>query len=189
MSAAVIPLMPFVVHVAGNDLRAERDRRHDRRLGPGIEALDVGGWIAFGEAQGLRLGQRHAVVGALLGHLGEDEVGRAVDDPHHARDRLAAKALAQGTDDGDAAGHGRLEQQVDTCVVADAEQLGADVGQQLLVGRDDRLAGAQRRGDELAGRLDAADDLDDQVDRRIRDHRVGVAGQHAVGEVARRARG
>ena len=29
---------------------------------------------------------------------------------------------------------------------------------------------AQRGGDQLAGRLDAADDLDDQVDRRIGDH-------------------
>ena len=53
-------------------------------------------------------------------------------------------------------------------VVGRGVQLGADVGEQFLVGGDDRLAVAQRGGDELAGRLDAADDLDDQVDRRGR---------------------
>ena len=76
----------------------------------------------------------------------------------------------------DAAGDGGLEQQVDAGVVGGGEQLGADVGEQLLVGRDDRLAGAQRRGDQLAGRLDAADDLDDEVDRRDRRRRRGRRG-------------
>ena len=144
MSAGGDPADALVVHVAGDDLRSECDRRHDRCLGTGIEPLDVGGWVAFGEPERLRLGQGDAVVGALLGHLGEDEVGRAVDDPHHARDRFAAQALAKHPDDGDAAGDGGFEQQVDTGVVADPEQLGADVGQQLLVGGDDRLAAAQR---------------------------------------------
>ena len=68
-------------------------------------------------------------------------------------------------------------------VVGGVEQLDADVGQQLLVGGDDRLAGGQRRGDQLAGRLDAADDLDDEVDVRIGDDVVGVAGEHAGRQV------
>ena len=130
----------LVVHVAGDHLRPEGDRRHDRRLGPGIEPFDIGCWVTFGETQCLRLGESDAVVGALLGHLGEDEVGGAVDDPHDSSDRLAAQALAQYTDDGDATGNRRFEQQIDTGVVADAEQFGAHVGEQLLVGRDDGLA-------------------------------------------------
>ena len=73
----------LVVHVAGDDLRAERDRGDDRRLGAGVVALDVGGRVALGEPERLRLGERLAVVGALLGHLREDEVGGAVDDAHH----------------------------------------------------------------------------------------------------------
>ena len=97
-------------------------------------------------------------------------------------DRLAAQALAQGADQRDATGDGRLEQQVDAGAVGSRVQLGADVGQQLLVGGDDRLAVGERRGDQLASRLDAADDLDDQVDRRIGDDGVRIAGQHPVGQ-------
>src|SRR6185295_13523598 len=159
------------------------DRRHDRRLGAGIEALDVGRRVAFGESQRLGFGEGDAVVGAFLGHLGEDEVGGAIDDPHDSRDGLAAQALAQGSDDGDATGYGGFEQQIHAGVVADAEQFGADVGQQLLVGGDHGLARLQRRGDQLARRLDPADYLDDQVDRGIGYDRVSVAGEHAFGQI------
>ena len=48
----------LAVHVAGDDLRAERDRREDRGLRRGVEALDVGGRVAFGVAERLRLGER-----------------------------------------------------------------------------------------------------------------------------------
>ena len=130
----------LVVHVAGHDLGAERDRGDDRRLGAGVVALDVGRRVALGVAQLLGLGERGAVLGALLGHLGEDEVGGAVEDAHHAGDRLAAQALAQRADERDAAGDGRLEQQVDAVGVGGGEQLGADVGEQLLVAGDDGLA-------------------------------------------------
>ena len=64
-------------------------------------------------------------------------------------------------------------------VIGGVEQLDADVGQQLLVGGDDGLAGGQRRGDQLACRFDAADDLDDDVDGWIGHHVVGIAGEHA----------
>ena len=137
----------LVVDVAGDDLGRRRRCGDDRRLGAGVEALDVGGRVALGEAEPLRLGEGGAVVGALLGHLGEDVVGGAVDDAEHAADRLAAEALAQGPDDRDAAGDGRLEEQIAAGRVGGGEQLGADVGEQLLVGRDDRLAVlAARRG-------------------------------------------
>ena len=84
MSCGGDPADALVVHVAGHHLHAERDGGDDGGLGAGVEALDVGGRIALGEAQRLCLGQRHAVVGTLLGHLGEDEVGGAVHDAHHA---------------------------------------------------------------------------------------------------------
>ena len=45
------PADALVVHVAGDDLGAERDRGDDRRLGAGVEALDVGGGIALGVAR------------------------------------------------------------------------------------------------------------------------------------------
>ena len=59
------------------------------------------------------------------------------------------------------------------------EQIGADVGQQLLVAGDDRLARLERGEDELAGRLDAADDLDHHVDVGVDDHARGVEREDA----------
>ena len=53
---------PLVVHVAGDDLRAERDGGDDRRLRTGVEALDVGRRVALGVAELLGLGQRRGVV-------------------------------------------------------------------------------------------------------------------------------
>ena len=172
-----------MVDVAGDDLGAERDRGDDRRLRAGVEPLDVGGGVALGVPEPLRLGERGAVVGTVLGHLGEDVVGRAVDDAHHAADRLAAQALAQHTDERDPAGDRGLEQQVDVAVVGRREQLGADVGEQLLVGGHDRLACPQRRDDQLARRLDATDHLDDEVDVGVDDDTVRVAGEDAIGEL------
>ena len=68
-------------------------------------------------------------------------------------------------------------------LVGRLEQLDADVGEQLLVRRDDGLAGGERGRDQLAGRLDAADDLDDEVDVGVVDDVVGVAGQDARTEL------
>ena len=48
----------LAVDVAGDHRRAERDRGDDRGLGRGVEALDVGGGVGFGEAEALRLGER-----------------------------------------------------------------------------------------------------------------------------------
>ena len=52
----------------------------------------------------------------------------------------------------------------------------------LLAG-DDRLAGLEGGvEDQLAGRLDAADELDDHVDVGVVDDAGGVVGEHALGE-------
>ena len=64
--------------------------------------------------------------------------------PITRRIALAHERLAQRTDEGDAAGHGRLEEEVDAGRLGHGEQLGADVRQQLLVRRHHRLAGLQR---------------------------------------------
>ena len=66
----------------------------------------------------------------------------------------------------------RLEQDVDARALGGLEQLAPVRGEQLLVGGDDRLAAHQRLDDQRAGRLDAADDLDDDVDVGIADHRA-----------------
>ena len=167
-----------MVDVAGDDPGAEGDRRDDRGLGAGVEALDVGRRVALGKAEALGLAEGIPVGRALLGHLGEDVVGRAVDDADDSPDRFAAQALAQAAHERDAAGDGGFEEQVDAVAIGSLEQLDADVGEQLLVRRDDRLAGGEGGRDQLAGRLDAADDLDDEVDVGVGDDVVGIARQH-----------
>ena len=67
-------------------------------------------------------------------------------------------------------------------LVGRLEELDADVGEQLLVGGDDRLAVLQRRGDQLACRFDPADHLDDDVDVGVAHDGVRVAGEHRLGD-------
>ena len=101
------------VDVAGHDLGPEGDVGQDGGLGGGVEALDVGRRVPLGVAEALRLGQGVLVAGPRRGHPGQDVVGRAVDDAHHAVDPLAGQRLPQRPDERDPAGHRGLEQQVD----------------------------------------------------------------------------
>ena len=167
----------LAVHVAGDDARAERDRRDDRGLGRGVEALDVGGGVGLGEPERLRLRQRVGERRAGVGHVGEDVVGGAVDDAHHPADAVAGERLAQRADERDATADRRLEEDVDARALGGLEQLPPVGGDELLVGGDHRLAAHQRLDDEAAGGLDAADDLHHDVDVGVVDHRSGVVGE------------
>ena len=131
---------PLVVDVAGHHHGPERDGGDDGSLGPGVEALDVGGGVALGVSEALGLAESLGVAGAPLGHLGEDVVGGAVDDAHDPLHRLGRQRLPQGPDERDGPGHCCFEQQIHARIVGRREQLGAVVGQQLLVGGHDRLA-------------------------------------------------
>ncbi|TMC62309.1 MAG: hypothetical protein E6J17_06925 [Chloroflexi bacterium] len=59
------------------------------------------------------------------------------------------------------------------------------MGEQVLVRRHDRLAGGERRRDKGASRLLAADQLDDDVDPRVRDDVGGSVGQQVSRQSAR----
>src|SRR5207249_267319 len=99
----------LAVDLSGDDSRAERDGREDGRLRRRVEAFDVRGRVLFGVAErlGLResLRERHAA----LGHTGEDEVRRPVDDPDDLLDPLTRERLLQGPDQWDPAAHRGLE--------------------------------------------------------------------------------
>ena len=79
---------------------------------------------------------------------------------------------------GTAAHRARLEAQEGAVVFGRLQQLGAVLREELLVGRHDRLAGREGGELERARRLDAADQLDHDVD-------LGVV--HEIGELGRRA--
>ncbi len=164
----------FPVHIAGDDTSAEGDGRDDRRLGRGVVALDVGGRIPLRVAELLCLGEGVVERRALFRHAGEDVVGRPVHDPGHAPDAIAGQGLAQRSNQRYAAGDGRLEEEVDARPLGRLEELLAGVGEELLVGRHDGLAGLERLGDERACRLDPADHLDDDVDVGVGDDGLAV---------------
>ena len=175
MSSAVMLGDALAVHVAGDDARAERDRRDDRGLRRGVEALDVGGRVGLGVAERLRLGERVGERRARLGHAGEDVVRRAVDDAHHAPDAVAGERLAQRPHQRDAAGDRRLEQQVDARrprPSRTAPRRGSASSSLFAVTTG--LPAFSAATISVAGRLDPADDLDDDVDVGIADHGVGV---------------
>ncbi len=162
----------------------------DRRLRGRVVTLDVGRRIRLGVAERLGLREDGRVVGALLVHLGEDEVRGAVDDAEHLGDLVAGERLAQRPQQRDGSGDGGLEVQVDAVARGRLVEGGAVGGQQGLVGRDDARAGGHGRQDQRAGRLDAAHHLDDDVGtargdgRRIgrdevgRDARTGLVQRH-----------
>ena len=83
---------------------AEGDRRHDRELVRGVDAFDVERRVGLGVAARLRLGEHVVERRARRAHLGQDEVGRAVDDAGDPFDAVRGEALAQRLDDRDAAG-------------------------------------------------------------------------------------
>ena len=173
----------FAVHVARHHLAAEGDGGEDRGLGPGIEALHVGSGVPLRVPQALGLGQRLGVGRALFGHPGEDVVRGAVDDAHHPADALACQRLAQRPDQGDPTRHRRLVEQVEACVRGRLEQLAPDVGEQLLVGGDDRFSGLEGLEDQHAGRLDAADYLHHHLDLGVGYHGLGVVREGARGQL------
>src|SRR3954469_6417413 len=138
----------------------------------GVEALEGRGRIGLGVAERLCLldGLREAHPGGV--HLVEDVVGGAVDDAEHALHAVAGEGLAQRAEQGDGAGHGGLEVEVDAGGVRRLVQRRPVLGEQGLVGGDHGCATGHRLEQQRAGRLDASDDLDDEVD--ILDQARGV---------------
>ena len=65
------------------------------------------------------------------------------------------------------AAHARLEAELNACCRCRLEQLRAASRDELLVGRDDGLAGCEQLEDVGAGRLDSAHHLRDHADRGI----------------------
>ncbi len=176
MSSSEIASIPAYGDVRELDAGVKGDRRENRHLGCGVGAVHVVGRVGLGEPATLRLGERLAVRRAAL-HLGEDEVGRAVDDaedPVHVRDD---QRLAQHLDHRDRSAHAGLEPQLHTGARRGGEELGAPSGNELLVGGHHALTAAEQLRDICARRLDAAHHLGDDRDRVVLDDRGEVGRQ------------
>ena len=173
----------LAVDVGRGDARVEGQAGQDRGLGGGVEPLDVGGRVGLGVAELLGLLQRLGEPGAGGVHLVEDEVGGAVDDAQHPGHLVAGQRLAQGPQDRDRTRDRGLVVEVALGLGRRLEERRPVLGQQRLVGGDDAGAVVERGQDQGPGRLDAADDLDDQVDVVAGHESRGVGGQQPLGHV------
>ena len=148
---------------------AERETRQDRHLRGGVAAGDIIARVGLGVADALRLGERLLVARAVR-HPGEDEVGRAVDDPVDPLDRRRRERLLEHPHDGHGARDRGLEAQPDVVGARGLEQLLAVLGEELLVGGHDVLSRTHRAQQVFARRFESPDQLDEQIG----------AGQHLL---------
>src|SRR5699024_1108438 len=132
------------------------------------------------------LGERVVVGGAGGLHGVEDEVGGAVDDAGDTQDVVTGEGTTQHADDRDGGGDGGLEVEVHVGGVGRVGEVVGVGGDEGLVGGDDGLAGAQGGQDQLARVVDAADDLDDDVDVLAVDEAESVIGEQLPGHALTR---
>jgi hypothetical protein len=143
--------------------RPEGEPGEDRHLRRGIGTADVIARVRLRIAEILGLLQGLLVGEATPGHLGEDVVGGAVDDPEHLLDRDRAEALLDHADHRNRARDGRLEPKLGTALPRGGDQLLAVLGEQLLVGGHHMATIPQGAGNVVERRVDAADQLDDDL--------------------------
>ncbi len=171
------------VDVLEVDERAERERDQDLELVGRVEAFDVERGIGLGVSLRLGVLEDHREVEALVGHLGQDVVRRPVHDAEHRQDPVRDQPFLDRADQRDAAGHRRLERERHAAPARLVVELGAVVGEQRLVGGDHVLAGGERLQDEGPRRLEPADQLDHDMDRRIVENPRGVRRHRQPGQV------
>ena len=178
--------------VARRDPRAERQPGEDDDLVDGVVAFDVAARVRLRVAAALRLAEDVGVGGAVLAHGGQDEVGRPVDDPADLADLVGGQVLRDRRENRRPAADGGFETEGAPVRARQRFEFGAMVGDDVLVGGDDGLAGREGGGDEGVGGLVAAHQFDDDVvvvgrdDVRGRvgdDGRRDAGGDDAVGEL------
>ncbi len=114
-------------------------------------------------------------VQALVAHLGQDEVGGAVDDAGDPLDAVGRQAFAQRLDDRDAAGHRGLEGRPSRPWPGAAAKISVPcTASSALLAVTTCLPAAMASSTSVVGDAVAADQLDDDVDLGVGDHVAGV---------------
>ena len=107
----------------------------------------------------------------------------AVDDAVDLEVAVAGERLAKHAHDRNAAADAGFEAERHAGVLGRARKRRPAAREQRLVGRDHRLAGGDGLAEKAAGRLDAAHELDDDVDVGIVDELPRVLDEHALFEL------
>jgi hypothetical protein len=122
----------------------------DRELGGGVEPVEIGGRVRFGEAARLRVGHRFLEREFLL-EARHHEVARAVHDAGKTQHLVGA--MRQVTDDRQGRRRRGLAVERRGRAFGEHAQIRELRGEQRLVGRDHGFAGGERgREDRLDGR-------------------------------------
>ena len=125
------------------------------------------------------MAQRHLEAQVIRGHLVENVVGGAVDDPHDRTDFIPDQGLPQGSDDRNRPRHRCLVVEIDAVILGCCAQLRQVLGQQRLVGGDHGGTRVHGLGEQGSRGLDTADHLDDEIQVAARDQSVHVRGEQA----------
>ena len=132
-----------------------------------IGAVDVERGIGLRVAAPLGFGQRFGIALALLAHVGEDKVARAVDDPLQGEDLIGAQTLRQSGHDRYAAGYARLKGDRPAVTSSGFENLRAVRGEQCLVRGHDILTCRQQIQDRAPRPIGSAHQLHSELNGRI----------------------
>ena len=82
---------PLDVHISQRHPRMEGQLGQDRGLRRGVMAVHIQRRIGFQISEGVGLSENVGVLHTLLVHLGEHEVGGAVDDAHDFADTITSQ--------------------------------------------------------------------------------------------------
>ena len=156
----------------------ECEARQNCRLLCGIEATDIRRWIRLRIAERCGFRQSGLHRRALGVHEVKDVVRRAVDNAKNASHLVASETVAQWADDRDRATNRRLVVQLRPDLLCGVKEFWTVGGEQCLIARDHVGAAVDCLEHERAGRLEPADELDDDVGPE--DQRFGVGGEQVL---------
>ena len=172
---------PLDRDLRGREQNPEGQRRKNHDLARRVQAFYVGGRVCLGIAAFLRLGKRRCKSDARLPHLGQNEVGRSVENPADRQDAVGGKIIPKRTDDRNSAAHARFKQIGHAVRTGNLQQFRAKGCHHLLVGGHHALPCLKRRAGEFVGGVCTAHHFGNHTDFRVGEDRCDIV-HHTVSE-------
>ena len=149
--------------------------RRDRNLRSGIVTIHIGRRISLSKAEVLSGFKDLVESEPLRRHLVQNVIRGAIEDALNRSHRISSERLANGIDNGNRPGHGRLVVDVHIFLFGEVVDLRPVLCQQCLVARDHRGARAQSMKHQLTRRFNTTDKLNNDV--RLLDERLRIRRQ------------
>ena len=166
------------------------ERGKDDEFARRVEPLDIRARIALGVAAFLRVCKRVGKGGSVGEHLGQDIVGRSVEDAAHLGDLVLPEHRDDRREDRDSAADRRFKAVGNALLARNAQTFVSERGDDLFVRADDALARAKRAEGVLVSGVRAAHRLDHDRDcgialdiGKIVGNEIGVGGSREVAQV------